>query len=174
MQNNFSYPLKLEDMSSTAKHYEFQADEHELKYIAEVLKLPAVKTFNSAMDIVYNKAEHLVKITGKITSVVEQISVLSLDHFNQKYKIDFIRTFDTKMTLAQQRELEEFEDINIEIPDIVENGQIDIKAVSLEALALELDDFPKKKGEKFTFTPDFDLNNDKPQNPFAVLENLKK
>lgn len=174
MQNNFSYPLKLEDMSTTAKHYDIQATPSELQYIAEILKVPSVKSFKVALDVKFNKPEHLVEVIGRINSIVEQVSVISLKHFTKNYKIDFQRLFDSQLSLAQQRELEEFEDINTEIPDIIENGQIDLKAIAMETLALELDDFPKQKGEIFNFTPDFDINADKPQNPFAVLEKLKK
>ncbi len=174
MQNNFSYPLKLEDMSASTKHYEFQATPSELQYITEVLKVPEVKSFKTTLDVTFDKPQHMVIVKGKIDSLVEQISVISLNKFTQKYQINFARNYDTKLSSAQQRELEEFEDINADIPDVMENGQIDLKAISMEELALELDDFPKRKGETFNFTPDFDTESDKPQNPFAVLEKLKK
>lgn len=174
MQNNFSYPLKLEDMSASTKHYEFQATSSELQYIAEILKVPSIKSFKTILDVTFDKPQHMARIKGKIDAAVEQISVISLNQFTRKYQINFARNYDTKLSSAQQRELEEFEDINADIPDVMENGQIDLKAISMEELALELDDFPKQKGETFNFAPDFDTEADKPQNPFAVLEKLKK
>lgn len=174
MQNNFSYPLKLEDMSAATKHYEFQANLSELQYIAEVLKVPTVKSFKTTLDVTFDKPQHMVIIKGNIDSDVEQVSVISLNKFTQKYQIKFTRNYDTKLSSAQQRELEEFADINADIPDVMENGQIDLKAISMEELALKLDDFPKQKGETFNFTPDFDTKSDKSQNPFAILKKLKK
>jgi len=174
MQNNFSYPLKLEDISSAPKQFNINASPKELNYIAEILKVPAVKSFHVEIIVKLNKPQHLVEVNGKLTSDIEQISIISLEQFIKQYHFEFARLFDTKMTLTQQRELEDFDDINAEIPDIMEDGQIDLKAIALEALALELDDFPRKSGEKFHYTPDFDPDEDKPQNPFAVLQKLKK
>jgi len=174
MQNNFSYPLKLEDISSASKQYSFTASEDELVFVASILKVPSVKSFQSVINITLNKPEHLINLTGCLDAMIEQTSVISLENFIRPYHSEFTRTYDTKLTYAQQREMEEFEDINADIPDVMENGIIDLKAVALEALALELDDFPKQPGELFSFTPDFDINTDKPQNPFAILEKLKK
>ena len=174
MQNNFSYPLKLEDMSSKGQHFTIDATEGELRFIADVLKVPQVKSFHAEMDVIYNKPSHQVRVSGHLKALVEQISVISLKKFNHPYKVEFSRLYDTQMTLAQQRELEDFDDINAEIPDVMENSSLDLKAISLEALALELDDFPRQKGEQFDYTPDFDPSNDKPENPFAVLKYLKK
>ena len=174
MQNNFSYPLKLEDISSSSKIYNITASDDELLFIATILKVPSVKSFQTAINVTLNKPEHLIKLIGTLDAMVEQTSVISLENFIYPYHFEFNRTYDTKLTHAQQREMEEFEDINAEIPDVMENGIIDLKAVALEALALELDDFPKQPGEIFTFTPDFDINADKPQNPFSILEKLKK
>ena len=174
MQNNFSYPLKLEDISSSSKLYNISATNDELLFIASVLKVPSVKSFQAAIEIVLNKSQHIINLTGCLDAMVEQTSIISLENFLRPYHSEFTRTYDTKMTQAQRRELEEFEDINADIPDIMENDTIDIKAVALEALALELDDFPKQKGEFFSYTPDFDINADKTENPFAVLKKLKK
>lgn len=174
MQNNFSYPLKPEDIGSAPLHYDFQAEAAELKVITEILRLPEVLSLAISEDVKYNKAEHLIEVKGKIDALVEQISVISLKKFKQRYKFYFARVFDTRLTLAQQRELENFDDISVDIPDVMINGKIDLKEIALEELALHLDDFPKQKGEVFTFTPDFSTDEDKPNNPFAVLENLKK
>jgi uncharacterized metal-binding protein YceD (DUF177 family) len=66
------------------------------------------------------------------------------------------------------------EDFEADIPDIMENGQIDLAAVAMEQLALVLDDFPRKDGEVFVFRSEFDEETTKRSNPFAVLKNLKK
>ena len=60
MQNLFSYPLKLEDMSSSTQKFELNADEKELKYIAEVMKVPAIKKFSAELNVKLYKKEHFV------------------------------------------------------------------------------------------------------------------
>lgn len=174
MQNKFSYPLKLEDMGSSFKHYDFQADAEELKLAADILQIPALLSFDVRVDVKFNKSEHMVILKGHINALAEQTSVVSLKTFKRRYKIDFERFFDSQLTLAQQRELEDFEDINADIPDVMVDGKIDLKEIALEELALNLEDFPRQKGEEFIFNPDFDIDEDKPNNPFEVLKKLKK
>lgn len=172
MQNKFSYPLKLEDMSSSSKEYRLEADDSQLQYIASELKLGAVKTFTAIINVKLNKAQHQVLVEGQVKALVEHISVISLRKFDRPYKIDFSLCYDTQMTYAQQRELEDFEDISADIPEIMDDGKIDLGAIAMEQLAAELDDFPRIKGEKFEYQPDFDPNEDKPENPFAVLKKV--
>ena len=64
--------------------------------------------------------------------------------------------------------------IDDEVPDIVENGQIDLAAIAMEQLALALDDFPRREGEVFEFKSEFDEETSAKQNPFAALAVLKK
>ena len=51
MQNLFTYPLKLEDMSQAAHTYKLKATPEELKFITEVMKVPAVKSFEAEIVV---------------------------------------------------------------------------------------------------------------------------
>ena len=80
--------------------------------------------------------------------------------------------FDTKMTQADIKELDF--DLNDDVPDILDNGQIDLASIAMEQLALEIDDFPRKEGEVFSFKSEFDEETTLASNPFAVLKKIKK
>lgn len=172
MQNLFSYPLKLEDMSSAVQEFNLKAAKEDLRYIAEVMKVPAVKSFSSVVYVKLRKKEHLVDVWGSVNAQVEQTSVVSLENFIQKYQTEFALKFDTKLTAAEVKELEF--DIDDEVPDILDNGQIDLAAIAMEQLALILDDFPRKDGEVFAFKSEFDEETTLQNNPFAVLKKLQK
>ena len=172
MQNLFSYPLKLEDMSSSAQKYTLKATPKELEYIGEIMKVPAVKSFTAEITVKLFKKEHLVEVKGTVDADVEQISVISLDNFVKAYHNEFELKFDTKMTQADLRELDfEYDD---ELLDILDNGQIDLAAIAMEHLALVLDDFPRKEGENFSFQSEFDEETTEANNPFAILKKIKK
>ena len=172
MQNLFSYPLKLEDMSSSTQKYTLKASAEELKYITEIMKVPAVKSFSAEINVKLFKKEHLVEVKGVVDAEVEQISVISLESFVKPYHNEFSLRFDTKMTQNELKELDfEYDD---ELLDILDNGQIDLASISMEHLALVLDDFPRKEGEEFSFTSEFDEETTLASNPFSVLKNLKK
>lgn len=172
MQNLFSYPLKLEDMSREVRKYELNAGTEELGFITEIMKVPAVKSFHAEVYVKLGKKNHLADVWGTVDADVEQTSVISLENFIRPYHADFELKFDTKMTEAELRELES--DIEADVPDILEDGQIDLAAIAMEQLALVLDDFPRQDGEVFHFDSEFDDETAPKTNPFAVLEKLKK
>ena len=172
MQNLFSYPLKLEDMSTAVRRYELKASPQELEFVAGIMKVPSVKSFTAEIYVRLHKKEHLADVWGSVDADVEQTSVISLENFIHPYHADFTLKFDTKMTAAELRELEF--DIEDDVPDILDNGQIDLAAVAMEQLALVLDDFPRREGEVFSFRSEFDEETAPRANPFTVLKNLKK
>ena len=53
-------------------------------------------------------------------------------------------------------------------PELVENEQIDLGALVIEQLALEIDPFPRKPGAEFDQGPE-----ENPPSPFAVLKDFK-
>ena len=172
MQKNFSYPLKLEDMSAATQKYVLEADSDTLKIIAEILKLPSVKSFKAELNVKLNKKSHLINVFGFVDAEVEEISVISLEHFFHPYHAEFDLQYDTKLTEQDINEIDfEFDD---EVPDILTNGQIDLAGIAMEQLALILEDFPRKEGEVFSFKSEFDEETTLASNPFAVLKKLKK
>ena len=46
MQKEFSYPLKIEELGQGTQSYTLSADKDQLKYLAEIFKVPAVNFFN--------------------------------------------------------------------------------------------------------------------------------
>lgn len=172
MQNLFSYPLTLDDLGSGTKSYHIKATPIQLKFIAEVLKVEKIETFEAQITLNFNHKAHRIDVKGIVNADVEQTSVISLEKFIKHYSPEFEIVFDTELTAAQLREMDfEFED---EVPDILENGQLDLAAIAMEQLALTLDDFPRKDGEIFSFVSEFDEDDAPKENPFAVLAKLKK
>lgn len=173
MQNLFSYPLKIEDMSALTQNYKLKANNEELKYITEIMQVPNIKRFETDINVKFQAKEHRVDVWGNVNADVEQTSVISLENFDRKYCSEFKLIYDTKMTLSEQIALDEEND-GENVPDILVDGQIDLAAIAMEQLALILDDFPRQEGEVFNFTSEFDEETTKKANPFAVLEKLKK
>lgn len=172
MQNLFSFPLTLEDLGTGTKVYHLAAKPEQLPYITEVLKVNNIISFKSELEIKFNRKIHRIDIHGRVEADVEQTSVVSLEKFIKRYQPEFSLFFDTELTAAQLREME-FE-IDDEVPDVIENGQIDLAAIAMEQLALALDDFPRQEGEVFEFKSEFDEETTAKQNPFAALAALKK
>ena len=94
------------------------------------------------------------------------------ENFVKRYENVFRYYYDTQATYKDIRELEA--GINDEIPDIIENGTIDLGNIAIEQLALVMEDYPRQEGEEFVFESEFDEETNRENNPFKILEKLKK
>lgn len=172
MQNLFSYPIMVDDLTTASKSFQLQADKAQLAYIAEVLKVVSAQKFSANINVQYLKKEHLVEVSGDVVAELELTSVISLENFKKKYQSEFTIEFDTKANIKNTPE-EEI-DIEADMPDPVIDGKIDIAEVAMEQIALVMDDFPRKDGEEFHFNSEFDEETTQAMNPFSVLAKLKK
>ncbi len=172
MQNFFSYPLVVEEISSAESTYKLSANADNLAEIARILKVKSVKFFDALIHAKLNKKEHRLDVWGKVNAELELQSVISLDYFFKEYETDFSLFYDTKATAKEIKELEL--DFDEEAPDVVENGKIDLAEIAIEHIALVLEDYPRKPGETFSFVSEFDEETTEKMNPFSVLKKLKK
>ena len=172
MQNFFSYQIIVDKLPKTEQHYVFKADAEGCQRIKEILKIPGVKSFSADIRLILDHKTNILKLWGRAEAELILESVISLEHFSKKYKNEFELTYDTKATLKSQREEEEEISIDDNVPDVVINGKIDLSDIAIEQIALIMEDYPRKEGEKFDFKPDFNPEEGR-QTPFAVLKKLK-
>ena len=55
MQNLFSYPLVVDELSAAEKKYHLHADDEELQYLKEVFKVESVRAFSAEIFVKYKK-----------------------------------------------------------------------------------------------------------------------
>lgn len=173
MQNFFSYPIVVDELSQFEKKYTLKASAKELLYLAEVLKVPSVRSFDAEIMLKLKHKEHRLDVWGRVRAELELQSVVSLENFFRVYEPEFAMVFDTLMTYREQKALLD-EDMDAEVPDIVEDEKIDLAQIAIEQVALVMEDYPRKEGEVFEFVSEFDEETTKAQNPFSVLAKLKK
>lgn len=171
MQKNFSYPLIVEDIAAAEKKYHLKAEERDLAYLTEVLKVPAVKSLSGEIYTKMIKKEHKLLVWGNLKAELELQSVVSLEYFTRTYAPEFSLWYDTQATYNTLREEYDIED---DAPDLIIDGKIDLGQIAIEQIALVLEDYPRKDGEVFEYAPEFDPDEKVAENPFKVLEKLKK
>jgi len=171
MQKKFSYPLKIEDLNQSDYKFVLEADTEELKDIAEILQVEKALFFKAEIFVKLLNRENIMNVWGTVKAKLEIKSVISLENFQKNFKIPFALTFDTRATYNDIHEREC--GIDDEVPDIIENGTINLADIAIEQIALNLDDYPRAEGEVFTGYSSFDSEAEK-ENPFAVLAKLKK
>ena len=172
MQKHFSYPLIVEDMSSGEHHYHLAASKENLAEITNILQIPEAESFEADVYTQLNKKEHMLKVWGVVNATLRLQSVISLEYFSKSYNTEFELLFDTKATLNSQKEEEV--DFDEDLPDIVVDGKIDLAAIAMEQLALVMDDYPRQEGEVFEWKNEFTPEETIKENPFKILEKLKK
>ena len=171
MQKKFSYPIKIDELNQNQYHFTLVADNNELKDITQILQVENVKAFVAEIFIKRNIKNHLMRVWGNVKAQIELKSVISLENFVKDYNTEFELIYDTEATYQDIKNMES--SINDEVPDIVENGVINLADIVIEQIALCLDDYPRVEGEVFDFA-EYEKIKSKDENPFAILQKLKK
>ena len=173
MQKNFSFPVKIDELNQNTYRYVLEPDADELADITRILQVEDVKSFRGEVSLKFNKKENMLRVWGNVSALVVLQSVISLENFEKAIATPFELWFDTKATYKDIRELEPT--INDEVPDIIENGEINLADICIEQIALNLEDYPRAEGEVFDFSHYVSGESEEvKENPFAVLKKLKK
>lgn len=170
MQKEFSYPLKIDELGQGEQRYNISADKAQLETLSEILQVPSVNSFHADIKLNFQKKKGILDVSGRVQAELGLISVISLIPFNKEYTTDFKLTYDTNATYEDI--YADDEDIKLDVPDIVIGGKIDLADIAIEQLALVMEDYPRQNGE--TFEAVIEDNSPVRENPFAVLEKLKK
>jgi uncharacterized metal-binding protein YceD (DUF177 family) len=158
----FCRPIEIDRIPRTGSHEHFAADELECKWIAEILKVPAVQSLKVKFHATPWRGGGL-KVTGNVTIELTQTSVISLEDFNSTV------TYDTERYFAKN--LPE-DDPEADI-DVLSGRTIDLAAIAIETIGLELDPYPRKPGEVFAASEEPEDAVVVKISPFAKLSNLK-
>jgi uncharacterized metal-binding protein YceD (DUF177 family) len=143
------------------------ADETDRARIAKALDLEALNKLEAQVSIIAHPGGGDVR--GRLEARVVQICGVSLEPFETPIVADFDVPFVTAApTEAADPEDHELGLADLDAPDVVDTGVIDLGAYVVEHLALELDPFPRKPGVEFE-TPQAERE----PSPFAVLAQLK-
>ena len=172
MQKKFSYPIKIDELNQNKYKFVLWADEFELEDIASVLQVEKAKAFKAEIFLKYDQRLHSLKVWGSVLAKLELKSVISLENFDKDFDVSFELNFDTKATYKDIRDMDY--GINDDIPDIIENGQINLADIAIEQIALNIDDYPRAEGEIFDYSKYAEDDVDERENPFAILKKLKK
>ncbi|HWE46237.1 MAG TPA: DUF177 domain-containing protein [Caulobacteraceae bacterium] len=143
------------------------ADEMDRARIAKALGLEALNLLEA--DVAILQTGPGGEVRGQVHAKVVQICGVSLEPFETDIRSDFSIPFTTEPAAgADDAEDHEFGLADLDAPDVIETGVLDIGAYVIEHLALELDPFPRKPGVEFEAPPE-----EHEASPFAVLAELK-
>ena len=160
----FSRLLAVDRVPRAGSYEKITANPKECRAVAARLDVLALHVFGAELRATPWRGGGL-KLEGKLTADVEQISVVSLEAVRNLVEFPVLRYFMPPGAEARA-------DDEAEI-DPIENGHVDLGEVATETLALELDPYPRHPGEAFD-----GIIGEAPESPvresqFAALLKLK-
>ena len=159
----FSRPLIVDRVPRKGSHEIFGAEPSECMALAKRFDLPALHALKAHLVATPWRGGGL-KVTGGFEADLEQVSVVSLEAFRHVQKFEVERYF-----LLPKIAIDGIE----EDADIIANGEVDLGELVAETLGLELDPYPRKKGEAYEAREPEGVPDEKPQ-PFAILQSALK
>lgn len=159
----FSRPLIVARVPRKGSHEVFVAEPHECLALAKRFSLPALHSLKIHLIAMPWRGGGL-KVTGDIIIDLDQVSVVSLEAFREQKKIKVERYYMPEKLVVDAAE----DDV-----DPIENGEIDLGDLVAEAIALELDPYPRKSGEDFADRLESDAEvAELIPSPFAKLQKI--
>ena len=174
--NCFSRPLNVTKLKSKGLREHITANQEERSKLAEQLAIDAVDVLSFKCVLMPWKKGG-VELTGQLTATIKETCVVTLEVFATEVLQDVKRYFDSPRRTETEPPLLDLESIDDNVPDIIENGMLDIGDIAIETLALVLSPHPRKPDA--VFIDHVESNPDSPddpakENPFDVLQQLKK
>jgi uncharacterized metal-binding protein YceD (DUF177 family) len=140
----FSRLVSIKDVSPGGTHFSIVAEPVERSALAALLKLPDVKRLE-ARFVVKPWARDGLAVTGVVEGEITQICGVTLDEFEAPVREEVDVRFVAEDSKPRQAEVPGAEhEADLDAPDTLQNGRVDLWAVAAEHLALGLDPYPRK------------------------------
>jgi hypothetical protein len=164
----WSHEIEVGSLPQHGRSFELVPDSATRKRLADhagVISIPELKI------IVEVKPTSLgVDVTGVLTGVVRQNCVVSVEELDnpisEQIEVDFANDADDATP-------EDGEERDLELPDPIIDGKIDLGALATEFLVLAIDPYPRKPGAQMPNLPGDEAENGSGKSPFERLSDLK-
>ena len=182
MRPEFSFIVAVDELSTADRVVQFSANEKERQALAERFNVDGISRLEGRATLkLLSDGDVLMKLEAQ--AGVQQRCVVTLEPLETEISVDFSTTYtdshNTQPGLDWGHDEEVFEDIDddIEPPESMYDGKIDVAEACVEQLALEIDPFPRVKGVTFdgysTDPEGLSVAKSEKPNPFAKLSELK-
>jgi hypothetical protein len=169
-----SRPVVVTALPPGGREIRVDADAAECAALAKAFGLVAVQALSGRFLLV--PAGAAVNVSGTVAGTVTQTCTVSLDPFEapvqETVDLQFMPEGGITAWMARHRPDPSLDlAYDIDPPDAIVDGRIDLGAVTAEFLALGLDPYPRKPGIDFAPDP---VAAEADPSPFAALARLKR
>ena len=171
----WSIPVTLDDVPvETGKHFDLSADADTRAAVAKVAGLRELPRLQAAFDVTRRGLDSL-HVVGKVAATAGQNCVVTLEPLTSEVEEDVDLVFAPPSPMVEQQASDDDEEgaskrirRNLDGPEALVGGAVDLGALATEFLILGLDPYPRKPGA--VFQPPQDVKRD--PGPFAALAGL--
>ena len=142
-----SRPVNVERLPQGRGSFTVEATPQECAALAEDFGIVAVRDLVGRFEI--GGSTSLLRVTGTVAGIVTQTCGVSLEPFEAAVSEPVEVTFSDEVTPEEADALDENGMPDLDTPDALVNGRIDLGALTAEFLALGLDPYPRKPGVAF-------------------------
>jgi uncharacterized metal-binding protein YceD (DUF177 family) len=164
----WSHEIEVAALPQEGRTFKLVPDEATRSKLAEHAEVLGVPELSVTIKVRPTAAG--AEATGELSGAVRQRCVVSLEEFDnpvsEQIEVDFA---DAAEDAAPEDEAEE----DLERPDPIVDGKIDLGALAAEFLVLAVDPYPRKPGAQMPNLPGDEAENASGKSPFASLSGLK-
>lgn len=166
----FSYLVRAEDVPPKGAHLKFAADASHCEKLAVRLNVDEVADLAVEAHMTPFGKRGMMAI-GKVSGRVLQQCGVTLQPVWTALELDFTTEFQPRDIVMQYVVPED--DFEAEVPEIIEDGAVDLGEVATQIFAMEVPVYPRAPDAEFNDVIDAnDVEEEKPS-PFAALQALK-
>ncbi len=175
----FSRVIEIDHLPDLGRDVVIEADASEREALAAWNGLAHLGKLEATLRVTH-RMRGRINVSGHVTGLMTQTCVVSLEPFEQAFDenvdVDFVPAEDLAkaereaVLSSYDRATQGAEEV--EPPDPIIDGKIDLGALAAEFLALALDPYPRKPGIRFEET--LAEQPAAPESPFAILRKLDK
>jgi hypothetical protein len=125
------------------------ATREERAALATDLGIPAIASLEGRYRLTSTSTG--VHVEGRVRATVSQVCVVSLDTFETTVDEPVELDFEEPVQVARKRAPDVEEEADLDRPDEIVAGRVDLGATTAEFLALALDPYPRKPGVAFEY-----------------------
>jgi hypothetical protein len=164
-------PIAVEEVAESGRHFDLIADAQVRAAVAKVVGLRDLPRFEASFDVARRGSGGL-HVTGSISATVGQNCVVTLEPLANEVEESIDLLFEPPELVPKTADKLEGQrhDVAWNDPEPLIGGLVDLGALAIEFLILELDPYPRKPGAVFEAPQN--VNPD--QGPFAALGRLAK
>ncbi|KIL98795.1 Conserved hypothetical protein in Ubiquinol-cytochrome C chaperone locus [Paramagnetospirillum magnetotacticum MS-1] len=171
----FSHPVEVDKIPARGSRLRVTPSPEEHQALADWLDVVEVSEINAEFQMAPMGKTGLFRVNGRLTARVTQTCVVTLA------PVVTLVDEEISMTFGPPQGDDDMEGDEIEIdfhevdpPDPIKDGAIDLGAVMVEHLALGIDPFPRAEGAEFAPLAEPPEAPEPKANPFAALASLKQ